>query len=449
MCGAFASFARQIAHFTPQRRFGRGFPMKTPIPMETTTNSLVAKPLAGVRVIDLTRALAGPYATLLLAGLGAEVIKIEDPATGDLARDNSPYVGRDGIVQRKRHDDDVSMSHLTRGRGKHGISLNLKSPAAIEVFRDLVSVSDVVVENFASGTADRLGIGYAVAKAVNPRIVYCSLSGFGAGVSEGSKAMDVIIQALSGAMFASGDQGGPPVRFGVPVADMLAPVFAVIGILAALKQREHTKEGQHVDVSMLGALTSFVAIENWRAMELAGIPTRTGLTVPRLSPFGVFHCADGYVAIVAVSEAMFGTLCAAMGVALMQDPRFASRDARVANAAELERIIGDWCAQRSVAEVVERLSDAGIPVAPVRSPVDALSDPRVLARGEVDVVRHPNYPSDLGLRTAGIPIVFSGATCEVGETLAVRIGEHNEAIYGNVLGYSAERLAELRERKVI
>jgi CoA:oxalate CoA-transferase len=414
-----------------------------------TTNTLPAKPLAGIRVVDLTRALAGPYATMLLAGLGAEVIKIEDPRGGDLARDNSPYVGRDGIVQRKRYDDDVSISHLTRGRGKYGVSLNLKSPQAVAVFRDLVAVSDIVVENFASGTADRLGIGFSVAKAVNPRIIYCSLSGFGAGVSEGSKAMDVIIQALSGAMFASGDPDGPPVRFGVPVADMLAPVFAVIGILAALRHRDQSGEAQHVDVSMLGALTSFVAIENWRAMELAGIPARTGLTVPRLSPFGVFKCADGYVSIVAVADNMFAALCETMGLPLTSDPRFESRDARVSNAAELERIIGQWCESHSTAEVVEKLNRGGVPVAPVRQPVEALADPRVLARGEVDDVTHPKYPLDLGLRTAGIPIMFSGARCALSDTIALQVGEHNDAVYRGILGYSAERVAALREQGVI
>lgn len=414
-----------------------------------TNNSPTAKPLAGIRVVDLTRALAGPYATMLLAGLGAEVIKIEDPVGGDLARENSPYVGRDGIVQRKRYDDDVSISHLTRGRGKYGVSLNLKSPHAAEVFRDLVSISDIVIENFASGTADRLGIGFSVAKAANPRIIYCSLSGFGAGVSEGSKAMDIIIQALSGAMFASGDPDGPPVRFGVPIADMLAPVFAVIGILAALRNRDQTGEAQHVDVSMLGALTSFVAIENWRAMELAGIPARTGLTVPRLSPFGVFKCADGYVAIVAVHDGLFATLCKTMGQPLTEDPRFATRDARVANAAELERIIGEWCGARPTSEVVELLTRAGVPVAPVRHPTEALSDPRVLARGEVNDIVHPKYPMDLGLRTAGIPIVFSGARCALSDTFALHVGEHNEAIYRGLLGYSPERLAALKAQGVI
>ena len=400
-------------------------------------------------MIDFTRALAGPYATLLLAGLGAEIIKVEDPVHGDLARDNSPYVGRDGVVPRKRHEDDVSISHLSRGRGKHGISLNLKSPEAAAIFRDLVATSDVVVENFASGTADRLGIGYAVAKSVNPRIIYCSLSGFGASVSEGSKAMDVIIQAMSGAMFASGEPQGAPVRFGVPIADLLAPMFAVIGILSALQQRHSTNVGQHVDVSMLGALTSFVAIENWRAMELAGIPARTGLTVPRLSPFGVFACHDGYIAIVAVHDGLFSSLCDAMEMPLMDDPRFASRDARVAHAAELEQLIGQWCGSRPVHDVAEHLTSKGIPAAPVRSPTEALADPRVLRRGEVHPIRHPNYPVDPELRTAGVPIMFSGAPCRVSDTLAIKIGEHNDKVYRELLGYTPQQIEQLRQRRVI
>jgi CoA:oxalate CoA-transferase len=194
-------------------------------------------PLAGLRVLDLTRALAGPYGTMLLAGLGAEVVKLEDPRGGDLARENSPYVGRDGVTTVRTHEDDISISHLTRARGKRGISLNLKHPAAPAVFADLVTVSDVVVENFTAGTADRLGVGYASARDRNPGIIYCSLSGFGATGDAGSKAMDVLIQALSGAMLTSGSPEDPPVRIGVPMADMLAPVFGVIGILAALEQR--------------------------------------------------------------------------------------------------------------------------------------------------------------------------------------------------------------------
>nr|WP_269141261.1 CaiB/BaiF CoA-transferase family protein [Sphingomonas sp. IC-56] len=403
-----------------------------------------------MRVIDLTRALAGPYATLLLAGLGAEVIKVEDPKGGDLARDNSPYVGRDGITVDRRHDDDVSISHLTRARGKLGVTLNLKQPEAREVFLDLVRTADIVVENFTAGTADRLGVGYEAAKAANPRIVYCSLSGFGATAPEGGKAMDIIIQALSGAMYSSGGPDEPPVRIGIPIADMLAPVFSVIGILSALEQRHRTGVGQHIDVSMLGALTSFVAIENWSAMAAAGMQARTGLTVQRLSPFGVFECADGYIAVVAVHEKLALGLFRAMGQPeLASDPRFASRDMRVANAAVLEETINAWSRTLPVATAVAALEAQGVPVAPVRHPEDALLDERVVSRHEAVPVAHPSYSSAVDLRTAGIPIVFSDADTGFDDVMPIAVGEHNDRVLGDALGYSAERIADLRARGVI
>lgn len=407
------------------------------------TDTPLSRPLEGLRVIDLTRALAGPYATLLLAGLGAEVIKVEDPRGGDLARENSPYVGRDGVTVERVHDDDISISHLSRARGKRGVSLNLKAPEARRVFEDLCRSADIVVENFAAGTADRLGVGYDVAKAARPDIIYCSLSGFGADRPDG-KAMDVIIQALSGAMYTSGDPDAPPVRMGIPVADMLAPVFAVIGILAALEQRHRTGEGQHVDVSMLGALTSFVAIENWSALAAAGMPSRTGLTVQRLSPFGVFECADGYVAIVAVHEKLARGLFRAMDrPAMADDPRFASRDARVANARALEAEITAWSKTLPVEHVVAALQAEGVPVAPVRHPEDALVDPRVVDRNETMPIAHPRHPSTVELRTAGVPIHFSGARTGFDPVLPVMIGEHNQTVLGELLGYDADLLERL------
>ena len=248
------------------------------------------RPLEGLTVLDLTIALAGPYATFLLAGLGARVIRVENPGHGDPCRTNAPYVGRDGVTLVRRHDDDVSASALNRLRGKLGTTLNLKHPRAREIFADLLRHADIVVENFSTGTMDRLGVGYAYAREVNPRIVFCSLSGFGAEkASGGSKAMDTIIQALSGLMMTSGEPSDGPVRVGVPVADMVAPLFGVIGILAALQQRERTGIGQQVDVSMLGALTSMVAGEPFDLLEQCGIPQRTGRMVPRLAPFGVYR----------------------------------------------------------------------------------------------------------------------------------------------------------------
>ncbi len=398
----------------------------------------------------MTRALAGPYATLLLAGLGAEVIKVEDPRGGDMARDNSPYLGRDGVNVVRRHDDDLSMSHLTRGRGKRGVSLNLKAPEAKTVFADLVRTADIVVENFVAGAADRLGVGYEAARAANPSIIYCALSGFGATDRDGGKAMDVIVQALSGLMYTSGEPGSPPVRVGVPMADLLAPVFGVVGVLSALQHRNRTGEGQFVDVSMLGALTSFVSIENWRAMELAGMEARTGLTVHRLSPFGVFRCADGYVSIVAVSEAMAEGLFRAMGQPdMIADARFDRRDHRVANALSLEAAVEAWSSTLPVAEVVRRLEAEGVAAAKVRAPAEALADPRVVDRQETQAIHHPDYSDDLDLRTAGVPIQFSGCRTGFDDTLPVMIGQHNREVYEALLGYSAEQVQRLRDGGVI
>jgi crotonobetainyl-CoA:carnitine CoA-transferase CaiB-like acyl-CoA transferase len=407
------------------------------------------RPLEGLRVVDLTRALAGPYATLLLAGLGAEVIKIEDPRGGDLARENSPYVGRDGLSVARKHADDLSVSHLTRSRGKQGVTLNLKNAGARKVFEDLVRKSDIVVENFTSGTADRLGIGYEVARAANPKIIYCSLSGFGAKVDEGSKAMDVLIQALSGAMYTSGAPGEPPVRIGLPLADVLTPIFAVIGILAAVHQRARSGVGQHVDISMLGALTSMVAVENWGAMQAVGMPTRTGATMQRLCPFGVFACADGYIALVAVQDRLAQGLYRAMGhPEFAQDPRFATRDARVANALELEALITEWSSQHSTAAVVAALEAEDVPVAAARHPAEALADARVVARQETVTTTHPQYTS-VELRTTGVPIVFSEGRTGFDAVLPVRIGEHNAKVYEQLLGYSAEELQQLARDGVI
>ena len=301
------------------------------------------RPLDGITVLDLTVALAGPYATLLLAGLGAHVIKIENPRRGgDQSRANAPYVGPDGTSLSRTGPDDVSASMLERGRNKLSVTLDLKDPRGRELFGDLVRRADVVAENYAAGTADRLGIGYAFCSGLNERIVYTAISGFGAA-DPGRKGMDTIFQALSGLMTVSGEEGAPPVRSGIPFGDMIGPHFAVMGTLAALFQREQTGRGQFVDVSLVGALTSMVATEQFDALAALGVPTRTGNTVPRLAPFGIFATTDGEVAICAPTDGFARGVLAAMGEPeLAQDPRFATRDARVENWVELHERIGRW-----------------------------------------------------------------------------------------------------------
>jgi crotonobetainyl-CoA:carnitine CoA-transferase CaiB-like acyl-CoA transferase len=409
------------------------------------------QPLAGRTVIDLTTALAGPYATLLLAGLGATVIKVENPATGgDSSRNNAPYLGPDGLNLARVNARDVSVSMLVRGRNKMSVTLNLKDPRAREVFADLVRTADVVVENYSPGVTSRLGIDYAAVRELNPRLVYTSISGFGAQGGPGSgKAMDSIIQALSGVMMTAGEPDEGPVRFGLPIGDMLAPLYAVIGTVAALLQAERTGEGQHVDVSMLGALTSLMASEPFDAYEAVGLAQRTGSMVPRLAPFGILATADGHIALCAPTDPFARGVLRAMGRDdLLDDPRFATRDARVRNSDELHTMIGAWCRGLTTAEVLDLLTANGAPAAEVRDPAGAVRDPLVRAREEVVALVHPDIGPVEELSATGVPIRFSGA--RVGfDRAAPHLGEHNDHVYRELLGYSAEEVAALSAEAVI
>jgi CoA:oxalate CoA-transferase len=408
------------------------------------------RPLEGITVLDLTMALAGPFATLLLAGLGARVIKIEDPQRADSCRENAPYLGEDGAKLVRTRADDVSVSAINRLRNKQAITLNLKSPQSREIFADLVGRADVIFENFSRGAMNRVGAGYARAREINPRIVYCSLTGFGSEGDPGTgKAMDAIIQALSGFMMVSGGQDDPPIRVGVPVADMCAPLFGVIGVLSALHQARRTGVGQHVDVSMLGVMSMMVSGEPFDVLERFGVPQRTGLSVPRLAPFGTYRTRDGFVSICAPMEVFAKALFKTMGRDdLNQDPRFSTRDQRVVNVVELDRIIEEYTGQYATAEIVKILEAGGVPAAEVRNTAQAVRDPRVVARGETVKLKHPKYGEVGDVYGMGLPLKFSGAAVGFDQP-PPGIGEHNDAIYGGLLGYSAERIAALRRDGVI
>lgn len=407
------------------------------------------RPLEGITVIDLTRALAGPFCTLVLAGLGAEVIKVEDPAGGDVARGNAPYLGDDGLTMQRRNEDDLSLALLNRCRGKRSMTLNLKHPEAPAVFADLVASADVVVENFSSGTADRLGVGFSAAQAANPDIVYCSLSGFGAGGEPGARAMDTLIQALSGVMLTSGAPEEPPVRVGVPMADVITPLWAVIGILAALQRRQAGAGGAFVDVSMLGALTSLVATEDWEALAELGQPLRTGPTLPRLAPFGLYQCRDGWMALVAPQDKMVAPVFDVIGRSeLSTDPRFATRDGRVRHERELTAEIEGWSRRYDTDDAVSQLLAAGVAAAPVRSPLEAVNDPRVVERQETVDVLHPTLGAVPRYKTAGLPLRIGAVSLEP-DGPAPRLGQHTDEVLGRLGGYAAERVEQLRARGIV
>ncbi|MGE0487017.1 MAG: CaiB/BaiF CoA transferase family protein [Gammaproteobacteria bacterium] len=410
----------------------------------------LARPLAGIRVLDLTVALAGPYGTMLLGGLGAEVIRVEAPGGSDIARTNPPFVGADGIHFGVAEADDVSISYLNRSRNKQSITLDLKSERGRELLYRLAQEVDVVVENMSEGTAKRLGVGYEALKAHNPRIVYASISAFGdPSVVPGLKGMDIIVQALSGLMEVTGFADGPPTRCGVPFADLIAPLFAVNGILAALIHRGRTGEGQYVEVSMLDCLASLLAEEHFDVFEQAGYARRSGNYHDRLVPFGVYPSKDGYVAIAAMTAEWFAGLLDVLGRSeLAADPRFATRGPRMKHAAELNAIVEAWTRTHTNAEILAELQDKRrIPCAPVRTPDEVLHDPQLRARGAVVDLEHPTHGA-MGAAGMGLPIHFSACHAQFDEPAPV-LGSANGAVYGGLLGLDVDELAELRAAKVI
>lgn len=408
------------------------------------------RPLEGITVLDFTIALAGPYATFLLAGLGARVIKIENPDGGDVCRNNAPYLGKNGVSLVKENEDDFSISALNRLRDKESITLNLKHPKAKQILTKLIGKADIIVENFSKGIMDKLGFGYEFAKAINPKIIYCAITGFGSSENTGDrKAMDSIIQALSGVMMTSGAETDPPIRVGVPFADMNAPLFGVIGILAALQHRHTTGLGQYVDISMLGVLTSMVACEPFDILERCGVSQRTGKTVPRLAPFGMFPSKDGFVSIAAPTEVFARNLFKVIGKSEMaDDERFNTRDSRVKNEKELNKIIEDFTSQYSTALLVELFNKNNVPTAEVRSPKEAVRDPSVIERGETLPVEHPKYGQTDDVIGMGLPIKMSNATIGF-EKNAPTLGEHNHSIYKDFLHFSEQEIENLKKEKAI
>lgn len=408
------------------------------------------RPLEGITVLDFTIALAGPYATFLLAGLGARVIKIENPDGGDVCRNNAPYLGKNGVSLTKENDDDFSISALNRLRDKESITLNLKHPDAKQILIRLIEKADIIVENFSKGIMDKLGFGYDFAKAINPKIIYCAITGFGSSEHTGDrKAMDSIIQALSGVMMTSGAETDPPIRVGVPFADMNAPLFGVIGILAALQHRNTTGIGQYVDISMLGVLTSMVACEPFDILERCGVSQRTGTTVPRLAPFGMFSSKDGFISIAAPTEVFARNLFKVIGKSEMaDDERFNTRDSRVKNEKELNKIIEDFTSQYSTALLVELFNNNNVPTAEVRSPKEAVRDPSVIERGETLPVEHPKYGKTDNVLGMGLPIRMSNASIGF-EKNAPTLGEHNHKIYKDFLHFSEQEIEDLKKEKAI
>jgi crotonobetainyl-CoA:carnitine CoA-transferase CaiB-like acyl-CoA transferase len=400
--------------------------------------------LDGVVVLDLTRYLAGPHCTLLLAGLGAEVIKIDDPGGGDPAAHAPPYAGAEGASFERSSDDDYGIAYLKRARGKKSATLNLKDPRGRELFLQLVRHADVVVENFRPGVSERLGIGYAALRRCNPRVVTCALSGYGAtGPDRHLKAFDLMAQAESGLMSISGEPGGPPMKTGGALSDMIAGTYAALGIVSALHARSRTGAGQAVDVSMVDCLFSMLMDEPLDAYERLGLALRQGNRIMRFSPFNAYRASDGWVTIGIALHEDWLALLEVMGREDLRDhPEFSRVDWRVPHNEEVDRMVGEWLSRLTVGETIARLRAADVPCAAVRTPHEALAWPQLHARDMVRPLRRPDGEAT-PMAAAGMPLKFSDSTAHHDQPAPVP-GAHTAQILERFLGLSAREIAALR-----
>jgi glutaryl-CoA transferase len=393
-------------------------------------------PLAGIRVLDLTRVVAGPYCSMFLGDLGAEVVKVEQPGAGDDTRGwGPPFAGGE------------SAYFLCINRNKKSLALDLKSSRAVELLRELAKNADVIIENFRPGTMERLGLGEKELRALNPRLIYASLTGFGAdGPMSDWPGYDLIVQAWGGLMSITGTPDGEPVKVGVAIIDLVAGLMLGKAITAALFAREKIGVGQRIDTSLLEAEVASLINVGSNYLIGAKVPTRWGNAHPNIVPYQNFKTADGYLVIGVASEVIWRRFCRAIDRNdLADDVRFASNSKRVENRAELIALLAEIFLQRDNETWLKLLTEAEVPCAPVQSIDQVFNAPQVLHRGMVMEVEHPTAGR---VRMAGIPVKFSVTPASVRMPPPL-LGEHNETILETWLGMSAEAIDELKREKVI
>ncbi|HEY1240879.1 MAG TPA: CoA transferase [Bryobacteraceae bacterium] len=392
-------------------------------------------PLGGIRVLDFSHALAGPYCTLLLADFGAEVYKLESRA-GDMGRGwGPPFAG------------GMASFFLGLNRGKRGISIDLKQAEGLDLCLRLIDCMDVLIENFRPGAIERLGLGYESLRQRNPRLVYCSISGYGQnGPSRDEAAMDLVMQASSGLLSITGTAEGESVRCGYGVTDVTAGQFAVIGILLALRARETTGRGQFVDVSMLDSMISTMS-SNYSSYLGSGIvPQPMGTAFPTVVPYSVFHTEDRPIAIAVGSERLWSAFCRAIERPdLEKHPDYDSNAARIVNRGVLEPLLDRIFRQRRVAEWIERLQGAGIPASVVRTFQDVVEHPQSTVREMFPTLDHPTAGPH---RVTGTPLKLS-ETPGGPSAPAPLLGEHSISTLQQLLGLDDAALADLTERGII
>jgi formyl-CoA transferase/CoA:oxalate CoA-transferase len=388
--------------------------------------------LSGLRVLDLTRILSGPFCTMILADLGADVIKVEDVGKGDDTRAwGPPFQGA-----------DAAYFHSVN-RNKRSIAVDLKDQECLALVQRLAREADVVAENFRPGTAARLGLGFEQVRAHNPRIVYASISGYGqTGPMSQEPGYDAIAQALSGVMSVTGEADGPPVRFGVSGADLAAGMWACVGLLAALHERQRTGQGQWVDISLVDGQIAWLTYVAAGHLATGEVPQRYGSAHPTIVPYQAFPTADGHLMVAAGNDGLWQRFARVAGLGeLAADPRFATNPDRVRNREQLLPLIEDVLRTRPAQEWVELLAEAGVPVGRINTVDQALAHPQVVAREMTAEVEHPNAGT---LRVVTSPIKLSASPPAV-RTAPPEHGQHTAEVLAG-LGVDDEQIAGMRSR---
>jgi len=394
----------------------------------------MAGPLAGLRMVDITENLAGPFCAMLLADMGVETLKIERPGIGDTTR---------GWGEPR---ETVSRAFTMVNRNKRSVVVDLKQPEGVEVVRRLAAQADILLENHRPGYMDRIGLGYEALSALNPRLIYAQISGFGqTGPYRDRGGLDLIAQAMSGLMSVTGEPDGPPAKAGFPVNDLGTGVFAAYGILCALHARERTGRGQRVDASLFETGVAFSVWQTAKYLDTGVPPGRMGSAHPLSAPYQAFRTADGYIVIGAGSQGLYRRLCQVLGCPeLADDPRFDTQPKRMERYSELARLLEERTARRPAAELLAALAEAGIPAGPIYDIAQMLDDPQAHARGMVIETHHPVFGP---LRTIGNPIKLSETPWEL-RSLAPRLGADTDDALA-AWGFTTEEIAALRERGAI
>lgn len=392
-------------------------------------------PLAGVRVIDLTRILAGPFGSMFLGDMGAEVIKIEEPAKGDDTRGWPPFVAGEATY------------FLSVNRNKKSLTLNMKAPEGRAILKKLIAKADVVVENFRPGTMERLSLGYDHLRPLNSRLIYCSISGFGESGPEASRpGYDLIIQGESGIMDITGFPDGPPVKVGNSIADLVAGISAAQGITLALLARERSGRGQKVEIGMLDVVASLLTYQAGLYWNAGGRPTRRGNQHPSIVPYEVFRAQDAYLTLGVANNSLWEKTCRALGREdLARDPRFDSEANRVASRDALVPILNDIFGTRPADEWLERLNQAGVPVGKIKTVAEVCESPHLKARGMVVKLPHPKAGS---ITVMGVPVRLWG-TPGAATVPPPLLGQHTDEILTRLLRIPKAKVEKLRAAGVV